>query len=82
MGRFLCNYFTAHPNPEGPTHPHPPTYPPPQLSTWTLDISRTLESQFIPEVFLELIILRPRHDEYSRPFFGLITTRNEYSWAH
>ena len=29
----------------------------------------------IPEVFLELIILRPRHDEYSRPFFGLITSR-------
>ena len=27
MGRFLSN-FTAHPNPEGPTHTHPPTHLP------------------------------------------------------
>ena len=85
MGRFLCNYFTAHPNPEGPTHTHRPTHLPNSAGDTALglaatksnDISACLCGLFavamnihelmnIPEVFLELISLRPRHHEYSR----------------
>ena len=79
MGRFLCNYFTAHPNPEGPTHPHPPTYPPPQLSTWTLDISRTLESQAGDTA---LGLAATKRNDISACLCGLISSRNEYSWTH
>ena len=53
MGRFLSN-FTAHPDPEGPTHTHPPPYPPPHPPTHpnhflsykrTLDITSTWKSE-------------------------------------
>ena len=81
MGRFLCNYFTAHPNPEGPTHTHrhPPTYPPPQLSTWTLDISRTLESQAGDTA---LGLAATKRNDISACLCGLISSRNEYSCPH
>ena len=82
MGRFLCNYFTAHPNPEDPTHTHRPTHLPNSQRDTALGLAATKRND-ISACLCGLISSLNEYSwthEYSRGFFGTHYFKTASSW--